>query len=69
MSKNIGSTITQQLQICHSAVEDLLINLEGLRHTPKLEIINFKIRRISIFLEAKQDILKLVQSDEEQSLI
>jgi len=59
----------EQLQTCHSAVEDLISNLEALRCSPKIHIINDKINRYSAYLATKQDLLDLLQNNHYLSLI
>jgi hypothetical protein len=60
LAKNL-SPILQQIQNCHSAVEELIITLEHRRTSPKLELLDHKIERVSAFLSTKEQILSLLE--------
>jgi TnpA family transposase len=65
----MSSNIIQQLQTCHSAVEDLISNLEALRTYPKIDFIQHKIARYEAFLATKQDLFEIFQNNQSLYLI
>lgn len=69
LARNVGSNILQQIQICHSAVEELMINLEHLRASPKLQILDNKIDRVSAFLSTREQVLALLQKEGNNSIL
>lgn len=53
-----------QLQTCHSAVEELLLNLEALRSAPKALLIEQRVQRLSAFLATREQLMGALGGDE-----
>ena len=59
----------EQVQSCHSAVEELICNLEGLRTAPRLPLIDAKIERIESYLVIKQELISILQDSSQNAII
>jgi len=59
----------EQIQSCHSAVEDLICNLEGVRSLPRLSVIDAKMERISAYLVIKQELVSILENSSQNAII
>ncbi len=65
----MGSHIIQQLQTCHSAVEDLICHLEALRTIPKVDHIESKIVKLDGYLSTKQQLITILQDNNQNAIV
>ena len=65
----MSSQLLEQIQNCHSGVEELICNLEALRGSPKLCVIDAKIAQFEGYLAVKQELVSILQNSNKNAIM